>query len=58
MKDKALTPTQAAERLQVSVFSIQKWLRQGKLKGFKAGRLWRIREADLDEFIRRGGKQE
>ena len=55
MTDKILTPAQAAERLQVSIFSIQEWLRQGKLKGFKAGRLWRIREADLDDFVKRGG---
>jgi excisionase family DNA binding protein len=56
MVEKALTPEQAAERLQVSVFTVQEWLREGRLKGFKAGRLWRIREADLDEFIQSGGK--
>jgi len=33
-------------------------LREGRLKGFKAGRLWRIREADLDEFILKRGKPE
>ncbi len=58
MTDKILTPAQAAERLQVSIFSIQEWLRQGKLKGFKAGRLWRIREADLDDFVTRGGQRQ
>lgn len=57
MTEKVLTPAQVAERLQVSVFSIQEWLRQGKLKGFKAGKLWRIREADLEEFMRKGGSQ-
>lgn len=56
MVEKAITPVQAAERLQVSVFTIQEWLRQGKLKGFKVGRLWRIREADLDDFILKGGR--
>ena len=55
MTEKVLTPAQVAERLQVSVFSIQDWLRQGKLKGFKAGKLWRIREADLEEFMQKGG---
>lgn len=58
MVEKAITPVQAAERLQVSVFTVQEWLRQGKLKGFKVGRLWRIREADLDNFILKGGKRE
>ena len=56
MTERAITPAQAAERLQVSVFTVQEWLREGRLKGFKAGRLWRIREADLDEFILKGGK--
>ncbi len=50
--ERALTPEQAAERLQVSELTIKDWLRKGKLKGFKAGRLWRIREADLVAFMR------
>ena len=56
MNDQALTPAQVAERLQVSLFTVQRWLRQGKLKGFKVGRLWRIKEVDFNEFIRKGEK--
>jgi len=34
----------------------RKWLKTGKLKGIKLGRIWRIKKSDLDEFIneRRG----
>jgi excisionase family DNA binding protein len=49
--EKLLTPEEAAERLAVSPKSIREWLRQGKLKGVRAGRLWRIRERDLEAFL-------
>jgi excisionase family DNA binding protein len=49
--DQLLTPEQAAERLLVTKKTIVEWLRSGQLKGRKAGRLWRIRERDLDAFL-------
>lgn len=49
--DRLLTPEEAAEILAVSPKSIREWLRKGKLKGVRAGRLWRIRERDLEAFI-------
>ncbi|MEW6173695.1 MAG: helix-turn-helix domain-containing protein [Bacillota bacterium] len=30
---------------------LREWLRSGKLQGVKAGRLWRIRERDLEGFL-------
>lgn len=52
--ERLLTPTEVAELLRVSPLTVFKWLRAGKLKGFKAGRLWRVWPADLEEFIARG----
>ncbi|MCL6614075.1 MAG: helix-turn-helix domain-containing protein [Firmicutes bacterium] len=49
--ERLLTPQEAAEILAVSPKSIREWLRQGKLKGVRAGRLWRIREHDLEAFL-------
>jgi excisionase family DNA binding protein len=49
--DKLLTPDQAAEKLAVKPRSIKEWLRQGKLLGVKIGKLWRIRNEDLETFI-------
>ncbi|AFV10552.1 excisionase-like protein [Thermacetogenium phaeum DSM 12270] len=46
-----LTPEEAAELLAVSPKSVRKWLWQGKLKGVRVGRLWRIRESDLEAFL-------
>ncbi len=49
--ERYLTPEDIAQRLHVSTITVGKWLRSGKLKGFKAGRLWRVRECDLQEFL-------
>lgn len=55
-----LTVNQVAERLNVTPDSVYNWLREGKLIGFKAGRLWRVTEQQLQDFLTReqGGRQE
>lgn len=50
--DKDYTPQQAAEILSISEKTLMNWLRAGKIKGVKVGRLWRIMEQDLEEFLR------
>ncbi len=57
MAAKLLTPEQAASRLAVSSRSIREWLRNGKLKGVKAGKLWRIRDNDIDDFLDHGREE-
>ena len=54
MVERLLTPEEVAKKLAMSVKSVRNWLRQGKLKGIKVGRLWRIRESDLEEFLKMG----
>jgi excisionase family DNA binding protein len=51
MLDDILTLEQAANRAQVAVKTMREWLRTGKLKGIKAGRLWRVRANDLERFF-------
>lgn len=46
---------QAAEYLNVSAATVTALLRAGKLRGIKVGKLWRIRERDLVEFVEQGG---
>jgi excisionase family DNA binding protein len=55
--EKVYTPEGAAEALMVSPKTIREWLRTGKLKGVKIGRLWRVRESDLQEFLQTGPPQ-
>ncbi|MCI0614043.1 helix-turn-helix domain-containing protein [bacterium] len=50
--DRLLTPDEAAERLAVSTRTLLGWLREGKINGHKvAGKLWRVSETDLRDFI-------
>ncbi len=58
MAGKLLTPEQAANRLAVSSRSIREWLRTGKLKGVRAGRLWRIRDRDIEQFLEDGSERQ
>ncbi len=53
MSEKLLTPEDAAERLQVTPGTVRGWLRNGVIKGTKVGggRLWRISEATIEEFV-------
>ena len=45
------TPEQIAQLLQVNVVTIHRWLREGKLKSIKLGRLWRVSKENLEEFV-------
>ncbi len=55
--EKLYTVDQAAERLQVTPATVREWLKAERLKGHKiAGRLWRIREKDLNEFMEGDGE--
>ena len=49
--EKLLTPEDAAKALLLKPETIREWLRSGKLKGVKMGRLWRVRESDLETFV-------
>lgn len=51
MSESLLTPERAAQLLAVRPKTIRDWLKRGRLKGVRAGRLWRIRERDLEAFL-------
>jgi excisionase family DNA binding protein len=46
------TVEQAAKILQVHPKTVREWLRTKKLRGVLAGRFWRIKESDLQAFLR------
>lgn len=46
-----MTPDQVAQILQVHPFTVLKFIKQGKLKASKLGRVYRIREGDLENFL-------
>lgn len=49
------TTTEVAKMLKVHKNTIMRWIEGGKIKAFKIGRFWRIKEEDLQKFIE-GGK--
>jgi excisionase family DNA binding protein len=53
-RNQLLTPEEAAARLKISRLTLGDWLRSGKIKGVKVGRLWRVRESDLEAFLKGG----
>lgn len=50
-----LTVRQVAEKLQVNIESVYRWLRDGKLAGYRANRLWRVSTQDLESFLKADG---
>lgn len=56
MDEKLMTPAQVAERLQVTERTIYKYLSEGSLEAVKLGRVWRITEEQLREFLDRHTK--
>lgn len=51
MIDRFLTTEQVANILQVHPLTILKFIKQGKLKSAKIGRVYRINENDVKEFL-------
>jgi excisionase family DNA binding protein len=49
---KILTVGQAAEQLQVSERTVYEWLRNGKIPGRKIGKVWRLSEDAIVDFLR------
>jgi excisionase family DNA binding protein len=49
---KYLSAREVADRLGVSVMTVGRWLKSGKLNGYKFGKTIRISEVDLSRFIK------
>lgn len=52
--DGLLSVKEAAKQLACSEALLRKWLYQGKLPHVKVGRLTRIRQSDLEAWVRVG----
>lgn len=49
---KYLSAREVADRLGVSVMTVGRWLKSGKLNGYKFGKTVRISEVDLSQFVK------
>ena len=55
--DNLLTPDQISKKLKISVFTVYRWIKAGKLRAIKiTPRLFRIEEKDLNDFIKKHKK--
>lgn len=52
---KIYTLREVQEILGVTQRTLYRWIDNGSLKAFKAGRTWRVSEEALQEFIDNGG---
>lgn len=51
MGDEYLTIDQVAELLNVSAKTIRRLVRRNEIPGFKVGGQWRIKRADIDDWV-------
>jgi excisionase family DNA binding protein len=60
-EQRLLTVREVAERIRSSPETVRRWLRQGKLRGFRPGGTklgYRVPESELQRFIRRSQSTE
>ena len=50
--EKYLTSEQVAQILQVHPFTVLKYLKNGTLEGVKIGRVYRIKESNVEKFLK------
>lgn len=51
MNEKFLAAKEISEKYKVSYITVFRWIKSGKLKAFKVGKQYRIKQEDLDHFI-------
>lgn len=58
--EKYLVPRDIAERLSVSIETVWRWIREGKLTAISLAenKGYRIRQEDLEAFLNNKGKEE
>lgn len=52
MTEKLLTPSEVAKRLGVTLRTVQRWIAEGELPSYKLGKVRRVSEKQLEEFLR------
>lgn len=58
LPDEYLTTGAAAKLASVAPGTLRRWIREGRLTGHKAGRVVRVRRAELEQLLRDGGRRD
>ena len=56
MQETLYTPEEVAEKLKTTRRTVYRWIEDNKLKALKAGKMWRIPQSALDEFLQNQGE--
>ena len=51
-----LTVSEVAKELRLHEETIKRFLRSGNLQGVKVGKVWRVKQDKLEEFLERGSR--
>jgi excisionase family DNA binding protein len=51
--EKVYTRSEVGSILKIGRVTASRLIGEGKIKGFKVGRAWRVRKTDLEEYVRR-----
>ncbi len=52
-----LSVKDVAKNLNISAYTAAEWIRAGKIKAYKVGRLWRVEQSELQKFVNGDGKE-
>lgn len=52
MEENFYTPQDIAKILKVAYMTVYRWIRAGKLVAYKAGKQYRVKQVDLDGFVK------
>lgn len=52
-KGQYYTIEEVAKMLKVAYLTVYRWIQNGKLIAYKAGKQYRIKKEDLDEFMKK-----
>lgn len=51
MSEEFITAEEAAKILKVNIMTIYRYIKVGKLRAYKIGRVFRIKRRDFEEFL-------
>lgn len=49
--DMVFSSKEVAEKFKVTYLTVFRWIKSGKLKAFKVGKQYRVKQEDLEAFI-------
>jgi len=56
-EEKYYTIEEIAKMLKVAYLTVYRWIQDGKLVAYKAGKQYRIKESDLNKFVEKKKKK-